>query len=99
MQKELTLLYLFSITKKEIDNKVKATVIVPKKDVFKATDRSVVKRRMRNSLLPYLDKLEGLNIALYLKTRITDSNRERVINDFDKEIRVLINNRILSINK
>lgn len=68
------------------DNQVKATVIVPKKHASRATERSRIKRKMRNSIITHLDKLEGLNLVLYLKNRVTDDN----INDFEKEINHLV---------
>ncbi|MDH5533655.1 MAG: ribonuclease P protein component [Candidatus Pacebacteria bacterium] len=71
---------------KRDDNQVKVTVIVPKKNVFKATDRSKIKRKMRSSLIPHLGNLEGLNLVLYLKSRVTENN----INNFEKEIDSLV---------
>ena len=41
---------------------------------------------MRNSLIPYLDKIEGLNLVIYLKRSVSEKND----NDFEKEISYLI---------
>jgi ribonuclease P protein component len=72
------------------DNQVKATVIVPKKNVFKATGRSKIKRRMRSALIPHLSNLEGLNVVLYIKTKITQKNEEKSLNRFEEEIEFLV---------
>jgi ribonuclease P protein component len=71
---------------KRDDNQVKVTVIVPKKHASKATERTKIKRKMRNGLIPHLDKLEGLNLVLYLKKSVTEKNGK----DFEKEINYLI---------
>ncbi|NCN87506.1 MAG: ribonuclease P protein component [Candidatus Pacebacteria bacterium] len=68
------------------DEQVKATVIVPKKHASKATERTKIKRKMRNSLSPHLDKLEGLSLVLYLKRSVTEKNDS----DFEKEITYLL---------
>lgn len=71
---------------KRDDQQVKAAVIVPKKNASKATQRSEIKRKMRISLTPLLDKLSSLNIVLYLKVKVTDKNET----DFEKEINYLV---------
>ncbi|NCN03867.1 MAG: ribonuclease P protein component [Candidatus Pacebacteria bacterium] len=68
------------------DKQVKATVIVPKKHASKATERSKIKRKMRNSLIPHLDKIASLNLVLYLKRSVSEEND----NDFEKEISYLV---------
>lgn len=73
-------------SQKREDNQVKVAVIVPKKHASKATERSKIKRKMRNGLTPHLAKIEGLNLVLYLKRSVTEKNEE----DFNKEINYLM---------
>lgn len=75
---------------KRDDNQVKATVIVPKKHASKAAERSKIKRKMRNSLIPHLDKLEGLNLVLYLKTKINQDNEVNKFKKINEEIKFLV---------
>ena len=73
---------------KRDDNEVKAAVIVPKKKAFKATERSKIKRKMRSTLIPYLSSLEGVNIVLYLKSKLNETSLDK----FLSEIEFLIKN-------
>jgi len=75
--------------KKSTNGEALVTVIVPKKVVARSTKRSEMKRLMRNSLIPYLEKLGGFEVVLYLKSLQKDGSRKTLrgeIEDLVKRI-------------
>ena len=68
---------------KRDDKEVKAAVIVPKKKAFKATERSKIKRRMRSALVAHLANLEGINLVLYLKSKLNETSLDKFSSEID----------------
>lgn len=61
----------------------RATVIVPKKVIAKSTMRSEIKRLLRNSLVPHLEKIAGYDVVLYLKAWKISANRRAISQEVD----------------
>jgi ribonuclease P protein component len=78
-------LFVLYFQKKEDSELAEATVIVPKKHASKATERSKIKRKMKEVLKPLLPSLSGFRVILYLKKPVKD------FVNFEKEVGHLIN--------
>lgn len=63
---------------KNDNNDSQVAVIVPKKVLAKSTQRSEVKRLLKNFILPFLNDLAGLNVVLYVKSWRKNLNKDQV---------------------
>lgn len=56
------------------DNHVSASIIIPKKRIPKATDRSKLKRQITAAVLPHLEKQKNISLVVYLKQKVDDKS-------------------------
>ena len=68
------------------DDQIKAAIIVPKKNIPKATARNRLKRQLRAAIISLLPELKSLNLVIYFKAKSKKNDYHQLL----EEIKLLL---------